>query len=531
MKFLTGTRNHLIIFLVLHIGLFFLYGYNKYYSYRPYSIHQWRQSDCLSFAKNYYEEGMRFFEPKIHWQGVPEGKTVSEFPLMNYSVAALWKLFGEHEYIYRFLELFIYFSSLMLLFVTVKRVSDSWLYAYLASIFISTSPLLAYYSFNFLADVPAFSFALMGLSFYYLFIHSGDFKQFVYALFFASLGVLLKASAATALCIIGVLTLLDVLGVKVSSRQSGRLFKNKWMALLLMGVFSVLILLWYRFAILYNNHNENGVFLLTTLPVWGMKNGDKIIETTRLLFSNQLTMFLNKGALMIITLLFLWLIFQLRQIERYLRISLLIASFSFVLYIIFFYEVFDVHDYYLINEMIFPVIILIATGDYLRKKNFQFTYQPFVALSFIVIFFFAIFCGSVIRLRNLKDDKLVAWFPFLTNDEKNYWSWYHWNYEQTYKPLETITPLLREMGIKRNDKVISIPDQSFNITLYLMDQKGFSGTGVNLQADTNFINQKIKQGAKYLIINDASIKKEIGVKKHLNHLIGQYQNIEIYKLD
>lgn len=531
MKFLTKTRNHLIIFLIVHIGLFFLYGYHEYYSYRPYSIHQWRQSDCLSFTKNYYEEGMHFFEPKIHWQGVPEGKTVSEFPLVNYSVAALWKLFGEHEYIYRFLELFIYFVSLMLLFVTVKRISESWLYAYLATIFISTSPLLAYYSFNFLADVPAFSFALMGLSFYYLFIRSGNFKQFVYALFFASLAVLLKASAITVLGIIGLLTVLNIFGIKISSHQPARLFKNKWMAMLLMGAFTFLIILWYRFAILYNGGNKNGVFLLTALPVWKMKDADKIIETTRILFSNQITMFFNKGALMIITLLFLWLIFQLKHLERYLRISLLMAAVSFLLYIIFFYEVFNIHDYYLINEMIFPVIILIAAGDYLKKKNFRFSYPPFVALSLIIMFFFAVFCGSVIRLRNLKEDNLTSWFPFLTNEEKNFWNWYHWNYERTLKPLETISPFLREMGIKREDKVISIPDQSFNITLYLMDQKGFSGTGLNFQTDTNFIDKKIKQGANYLIINDAEIKKEPGIKKHLSNLIGQYQTVEIYKLN
>ena len=117
-----------ILLLLFMVVLFFLNSYNKTYKFRPITIHQWRQTDCLSITKNYYEEGMHFFSPKIHSQGTTGGKAVSECPILNYTVAFLWKLFGEHEFIYRFLEYFIFIISMLMLFRTLVRFYGSTLF-------------------------------------------------------------------------------------------------------------------------------------------------------------------------------------------------------------------------------------------------------------------------------------------------------------------------------------------------------------------------------------------------------------------
>src|SRR6188768_4374760 len=101
--FRNNILAHNLVLLGMVILLFFLNFYSKTLFFRPSSTHQWRQTDCLSITKNYYEEGMHFFEPKIHYQGPKDGHAVSELPILNYTVAALWKVFGEHEFIYRLL--------------------------------------------------------------------------------------------------------------------------------------------------------------------------------------------------------------------------------------------------------------------------------------------------------------------------------------------------------------------------------------------------------------------------------------------
>jgi hypothetical protein len=101
---------------------------------------------------------------------------------------------------------------------------------------------------------------------------------------------------------------------------------------------------------------------------------------------------------------------------------------------------------------------------------------------------------------------------------------------QHFQALETITPYLRSLGIERTDKVISIPDISFNITLYLMDQKGWTDYGdVNLNRSEK-IAKKIKSGAEYLIINDSTIYKKDNIQPYIKNKIGSYKNIDIYDL-
>ena len=113
------------IFIVILLCVSSLYGYRDTLFLRPFSEHQWRQCDCLSIADNYYAEGMHFFSPEVHWSGnTGDGKTsTSECPLIYYTVAALWKVFGYHEFIYRLLNILIAFCGLYALFKLTPHVT------------------------------------------------------------------------------------------------------------------------------------------------------------------------------------------------------------------------------------------------------------------------------------------------------------------------------------------------------------------------------------------------------------------------
>jgi hypothetical protein len=521
-------KYHFVFLLLLQIGLCFLYGYHKTYKERPYSIHQWRQTDCASFAKNYYEEGMHFFSPTIHWQGNQQGKTISEFPLVNYSVACLYKVFGEHEFLYRFTVFGIYLISVLFLFAMVFIVSNSLFYSYFSVSLISTSPLIAYYSFSFLADMPALSFAIISLSFFVFFLKSNSKYQFVLALVFAVLAVLLKASSATVLLIIITVTLINSLKFPKYFSSERISFKYKLTPIVFFIVSFAIIYSWYHYAFLYNNENSNGVFLLETLPIWKME--DKVLETARLLYNVQFAMFFNKGVLIFISIILGWLLLNLKKIRSFLQISLLIALASFIGFIVLFYQVFNVHDYYLINSMILPVIVLVCLGDYLKPRLENITKKVMIFVSMIILTN-AVYCATIIRLRNINKDVLCEYSPFITNEEKNFSDWFHYNYSITLKPFETITPYLRSLGINRTDKVISLPDPSFNITLYLMDQKGFTETEMSLNNDIKRIQNDIDLGAKYLILSDSSLIHKTYLNNYLNNPIGKFENVLIYKIN
>jgi hypothetical protein len=105
-------------------------------------------------------------------------------------------------------------------------------------------------------------------------------------------------------------------------------------------------------------------------------------------------------------------------------------------------------------------------------------------------------------------------------------------FDSRYNALRTITPYLRELGISRTDRVFSIPDNSINNTLYMMDQKGLDDF---FCADLPYGKAKMELvkefGCRYIIINNTYICRDTGLAPYLTHPIGIYQNVNIYKLD
>ena len=59
------------------------------------NLHEWRQCDVLGVARNYYNESMNFFYPRIDgWRNL-SGITGMEFPLFNYILALLYTISGK----------------------------------------------------------------------------------------------------------------------------------------------------------------------------------------------------------------------------------------------------------------------------------------------------------------------------------------------------------------------------------------------------------------------------------------------------
>jgi hypothetical protein len=268
---------------------------------------------------------------------------------------------------------------------------------------------------------------------------------------------------------------------------------------------------------------------MDTLPIWKMN--DKVIETARLLYNVQLNMFFNKGILFGFVIAAIWLLINRKKVQTIFYILFLVSAFSFFAFIVLFYQVFNVHDYYLITSMIFPVVILICYADYLKNMKLNMNRKKMSFMIIIVLCFNTIHTAAIVRLRTVNKDNFCRLYPFISNDEKNFSDWFHYNYANTLKPLESITPYLRALGIQRNDFVVSIPDPSFNISLYLMDQKGFTETEETLTKDEKKLATLRQQNVKYIILSDSNLIRLPAFQKVNMRKIGVQQNIVIYKLN
>jgi hypothetical protein len=511
-----SLRNNLIL-LAFIIILFFLNFYSKTLFFRPSGTHQWRQTDCLSIAKNYYEEGMHFFEPKIHHQGPKGGHAVSEFPILNYTAALLWKIFGEEEYLYRLLEYFIYLAAIFTLFNTIGRYYRSWLMVFFSVSILLTSPLLTFYSLNFIADVPALSISIICYCFLFRFYTEKRTKHFYLSLLFGSLAVLMKASAIIPLGMLVFFTCIDVFNLN-NLFKTEKLFTKKWLPFVLVITAIILIVSWYRFALAYNNNYKNLVFLLTVLPVWDMQEPD-IIYNLKFLFNNHFPAFLNKPMLFLFFALVMYVIAKFRELNSFLKYSFAFSGIYFFVYLLFFFQVFNVHDYYLSNLMIFPVITLVSFVHIISKTDFAIVNSRFLVLFVCCVTLFNSFhAAAIYRLRMIEDDKLIYWFPFVSEDEEGNAKYLFWDNSRSIGKIEDITGDLREHGIKREDFVLSIPDQSFDISLYFMDQKGLTISRDHIEHDSTVVMQQLKKREiKYVVLSDTVVKREKAYKR-VEHL-------------
>lgn len=161
-----------LVFFISLITVFFMLHMDAYLSLRPQSIHIWRQTDCLSITQNYYQNGNSFFEPEIYNQisdGGLSGKSAGEFPILYYTVAQLWKVFGKHEWIYRsFVFLIFVIGSWALYEIAFHFTKKYWMSVFI-SLLLLTSPTIAAYSISFLPNLPSLALVLVAWLFIYYF--------------------------------------------------------------------------------------------------------------------------------------------------------------------------------------------------------------------------------------------------------------------------------------------------------------------------------------------------------------------------
>ncbi len=278
------------VFLFLLFLLAYIYHYHQILWLRPYSLHQWRQCDCLSIILNYYKENLPFLQPSVHCVGLADnGKAMSEFPIIYYVVAQLWKIFGQQEWILRAINTSLLFAGLFSFYKMAEDVLKHSVWAILITILFFTSPILVVYGNNFIADVPALSLALIGWRHFWKFYEYKKDSSFYWSIFFFTFATLLKASAVMSLAASFALLLIEAL-FKTKLGANGQLFLQKSKQFIIYFISFTLIASWYLYASWYNNHNNKDFFLVGILPIWGL-NSATIHETAQLMWDNIIPQF------------------------------------------------------------------------------------------------------------------------------------------------------------------------------------------------------------------------------------------------
>jgi hypothetical protein len=175
--------QHLLL-AVLLVGLSFFY-YSQTIYYFPSHIHAWTQSDRYAIALNFIDNGFDFFHPATYNLLTKNGITQVDFPINEFAVAILMKIFGSSSpAIFRLYDLCYGIIGLIFLFQLTKKITGSEWKSYVAVIFLFSSPVYAYYQAGFLPSIPALANVIIGFYFFYVYFKSRNNKIFHLSIFF-----------------------------------------------------------------------------------------------------------------------------------------------------------------------------------------------------------------------------------------------------------------------------------------------------------------------------------------------------------
>lgn len=81
----------------------------------------WRECDYAALARNFAREGMNILRPRIDWRGSGPGYAEMELPIIPWTMAVFYKVFGIHEAIGRALIWVVSLLTLLVFFALARR--------------------------------------------------------------------------------------------------------------------------------------------------------------------------------------------------------------------------------------------------------------------------------------------------------------------------------------------------------------------------------------------------------------------------
>jgi hypothetical protein len=490
------TRKILLVFLIA--GLYIFLGYSKILFLRPQSIHQWAQCDRGSVAVNYLHNGFDFFHPQTHNISNGTGITGLEFPILNYTAAIGYFIFGYHEYIYRLIIFLLLLYGLIMAFQISDRNIPNKILSPLPVILLASSPVLAYYGITFLPDAASLGLSLAAWNIFLKYLDNNSKKIPVSLILLCTVASLIKISSLINPFIMAWYLL-------INNRGDG--YYKRIKQVIPFCAIVIALIGWYAYASWLNTNYQAKIFMLEIRPV-------SSLEEFKTIWNEIVSLWLWRFYppvyfITLTTASIVAIFFYNSDDKKLLQITLLLYASSLFFFLLMFTQ-FRIHDYYIIPLM--PAFFfhwILISRIFAKKRN-------------IITYFFILLTAMVtaFTVSDAKEHLRTAY------DKQS------WKYgSRTFDLYFYAEPELRKLKIKPADGVISIFDQSFNISLYLMNQKGIT-IGPLTPTDT-IVNIIKRSQLPYAILNNFNPQRFEPVMDslQLGKRIYEWNDLTVYRLN
>ena len=478
----------------LIVVLFIVYGQlgDLFGPIRP--IHEWRKTDSFSIALNYMN-GNSFLQPETQYISVHNNRAAAgEFPIIYYIVGKLWSLFGQHEWIGKILSYLILYAALILFSEVLHYFFRSEKKTILFAATILSSPVLVFYSNTILPNIFSFSFLLISAYIIYKYLSQPRWHLVPLLILFITLAVLVKITALIAILTFAGAAIIHYGFIK---KELFTLYRKPAFIFLLTLILALLITWqWYAYAIRYNQFYHSDLFSTVVRPIWEVSSDD-ITRIWNCIWKYQFNLLFHLGVLIPVFCFVLYGLFS-GKIKGFLFCTLIMGGIGVGAYVMLWFWALEVHDYYLIEILFFPLMMLfIILRDfdlYVKHSKWMKRGVSYIYLS--LIFFHAL---AYSQTSGGKNNVISQNNILLSSFIRGNWRYFNDHYNTHLGKLQTHLDEVRNV-ILPADTVICINDPSPNIQLYTVGRLGVTRMGFNREmSDSSNIAALIERGADKIL--------------------------------
>jgi hypothetical protein len=473
---------------------------------RPSGMHQWAQCDRASIALNYSEESMDFFHPQVHDVLEGEGITGLEFPLMNYTAAIYYRLFGFNECWFRLLMWLVVSLGVWASYKIAATYLNSWAAALLLAMAWYCCPALVFYTPNFIPDAASLGLMMLGWWQFFKYTKKQKFKYFIYFSLFAALAGLIKITSLIGVVVVGAIWLVGYTSfLKKPDEKHFLAHPLKVFASLI--AIGVVVTSWYIYASWLNNTYKAHYFIMSIVTPDSLFS---LIKFGLYALYRWSSAWYSLFFYILLAASSIFMFIHRAQLNRLL--VLVFSTYTMGAGAFFCVNVmqFVNHDYYIITLL--PAVffyILLFTKVYMEVRIQSVYLRRFSQITLFIYLVYAPVHASHHQVLRYQPGSF--WCKDVFAEDK----------------YDGISEYARTLGIDRSMKVISISDPSPNVSLYFMNLKGYS---YNSDREQEIMQAVADPKVKFLFINKFEFLDWPVLKPYLQHQVGRYHGIMIFKI-
>ena len=460
-------------------------------NHRPTGEHFWAQTDRASMALSYHTDEASFWLPRCHKaRKGEEGITAGEFPIIPYTVSKMYDAWGVDEVYHRGFVLFLSLLGFLLSYLLIAKLLNSYWWASLVASLWLASPNLIFYSFSFLPDLPALTFAVLAL---YVLKRSSNGptpSAILLFSFFAAISGLLKLTGI-------VVAFSAAAGIMAFDLDNVKQNLKYWVIALIIPV--VMVGSWVIYARHLLHVYKVFTFLLEPLPP---KTWQEFTTGTTDLVNLRQMYYAVGFWWFLIPAIVLAAVFQLKA-QKPLLAGATLMFFGFAAMFIVLFEKSPYHMYYWLP---FQLMVLLLLAWVFKVFDVRIRTSWIRGAVYVLGFVLVNYCSIHVH-KNIKN----RWGINL----------------EAYQPYYNLEPKLESLGINLQDRVLSYPDPTPNGTLYLMNRKGMT---VSESSSNREVISAIEQ-CDYAILADVQLADNPAYKEYFYRQLGTENGLTIYSLN